>query len=177
MSRIEEQRVSEVASEGGSRPKAVREVGRLGGGGLRIYKPGQGYWTRMGTAIGGGVLIAAGVYFLFGQLDLDPAWRYTLAVRYGVSVLFLVGMSILLYWVVGLNRKANDFFIATEGEMKKVSWSSTKDIIRSTKVVIFMTLLLGLILFLADVLFMLFFSQIKVLQAGPRLETLFGSGS
>ena len=61
-------------------------------------------------------------------------------------------------------------------EMKKVSWSTRKELIRSTKVVIFSVIVLGVFLFMADVMFMLFFSTIKVLQ-GPGLERLFGSGS
>jgi preprotein translocase SecE subunit len=60
--------------------------------------------------------------------------------------------------------------------MKKVSWSTRKEVIRSTKVVIFSVIVLGIFLFLADIMFMLFFSSINVLK-GPTLERLFGSGS
>jgi preprotein translocase subunit SecE len=77
---------------------------------------------------------------------------------------------------VGLNRKANDFFIATEGEMKKVNWSSRQEIVRSTKVVVVTVILFGAFLFLADVLFMEFFSAIKVLQTPSMLRRLFGQG-
>ena len=56
-------------------------------------------------------------------------------------------MCVLTYWVVGVNRKANDFFIATEGEMKKVNWSTRAEVIRSTKVVI-VTVVGGLGIFL-----------------------------
>lgn len=169
--------MSELAPDVGGRGKPAREEGRLGGGGLRIYKPGQGYYTRLGTTIGAGILIVAGSIFLFNQLDLDPQSKYALPVKYGVSVGFLIGMSILLYWIVGLHPRANDFFIATEGEMKKVNWASRKEVVRSTKVVIFLTVVLGVILFLADLVFIMFFSSIKVLHAGPGYERLYGSGS
>lgn len=149
------------------------------GGGLRIYKSGQGYYTRMGTAIGAGVLIAWGAYFLLDELSasLDPNAGYYYPVQYGVAVAFILALGALLYWVVGLNRRANDFFIATEGEMKKVNWSSRQEVIRSTKVVIVSVVLMAILLFVADVLFMEFFSFIKVLKTPSLLDKLFGGGS
>ncbi len=142
-------------------------------GGLRIYKPGQGYYTRMGTAIGAGVLVVWGAYFVFDQLH---GWlnQRLLPVQYGVPVAFLLGMAALLYWAVGSARKTNEFFIATEGEMKKVSWSGRQEVVRSTKVVIVTVVLLGMFLFLADVLFMEFFSLIDVLKTPSLLQKMFG---
>lgn len=138
----------------------------LGGGGLRIYRPGQGYYTRLGTALGAGVIIIAGGLFIGAQLGgiINPKASYALPVQYGVSVGFILAMAGVLYWIVGLNRKANEFFIATEGEMKKVSWSSKKDVIRSTKVVIVWVVLLGALIFLTDIVFMQFFRLIHVLK-------------
>ncbi|MDP6045583.1 MAG: preprotein translocase subunit SecE, partial [Phycisphaerae bacterium] len=53
-----------------------------------------------------------------------------------------------------VNRPRNaDFLIATEGEMKKVSWSGKKEIIGSTKVVIVTTLMIAMLLFGVDILF------------------------
>lgn len=155
-------------------PRAVRQA--RPGGGLRIYKPGQGYYTRIGTAIGAGVLIIAGGAFLFNQLGavLDVNKSYTLPVQYGASIGFMIALSILVYWIVGVNRRTNDFFIATEGEMKKVNWSSRKEIVRSTKVVIVTVLLMAVLLFVVDVLFMLFFHAIGVLKGGPGILELFG---
>ena len=54
--------------------------------------------------------------------------------------------------------------IATEGEMKKVSWSTRQEIIGSTKVVIFTTIFLAMLLFLVDLCFMKFFQFIGVLK-------------
>lgn len=143
--------------------------------GLRIYKPGQGYYTRIGTAVGSGILIIAGTMFLFNQLGgLLPNRDYTLPVQYGISIAFLVTMSVLVYWIVGLNRRSNDFFIATEGEMKKVNWSSRKEVIRSTKVVITTVVLMAVVLFVFDVLFMVLFRAIGVLKGGPGIFELFG---
>jgi preprotein translocase SecE subunit len=180
--------VGELASPAGGDERSEREIRptpqrsvapRPAGGGLRIYKAGQGYYTRLGTAIGGGVLILWGAFFLLDELStfLDPNASYYYPVQYGVAVGFILGMGALLYWIVGLNRKANDFFIATEGEMKKVNWSTRQEVVRSTKVVVVTVVLLGVFLFLADILFMEFFSFIKVLKTPSMLDRLFGHGS
>jgi preprotein translocase subunit SecE len=69
----------------------------------------------------------------------------------------------LLFLAVNKPRMA-DFMIATEGEMKKVSWSSKREVIGSTKVVIFTTFALALILFAVDIIFKNFFQTINVLR-------------
>ncbi|OHB45836.1 MAG: preprotein translocase subunit SecE [Planctomycetes bacterium GWC2_49_10] len=56
-----------------------------------------------------------------------------------------------------------DFLIAGEGEMKKVNWSSRKEIIASTMVVIFVVMAMSCIMAVADVGFTWFFSEIGVL--------------
>jgi len=91
-----------------------------------------------------------------------------------MATAFVVGLGVLMYWIVGLNRRANDFFIATEGEMKKVSWSSRKDVVRSTKVVIASVLMLGVMLFVVDLAFMWFFHLLGVLKVFPDFARVFG---
>ena len=176
--------MSEAVPEMSGRPEPVeRQPERIQrpktGGGIRIYKPGQGYYTRVGTVIGAAVLIIAGGVFLSEQIGnmLDLKASYYNPLRYGVPALFMVVLSALVYWIVGLNRRANDFFIATEGEMKKVNWSTKREVIRSTKVVIATVVLLAALLFVVDICFMLLFSSIKVLNAAPTLRTLFGAGA
>ena len=171
--------MSDAASGAGKPARPSRGGARIAGGGLRIYKPGQGYYTRVGTAIGTGVLILAGSAFLFDQLGASiPKAAYTLPVQYGVAVGFILALGAVLYWIVGVNHKSNDFFIATEGEMKKVGWSSRKDVVRSTKVVIVSVILLGTFLFIVDVFFMEFFSSIGVLKGySSVLKRLLGIGS
>jgi preprotein translocase SecE subunit len=67
--------------------------------------------------------------------------------------------------------------IATEGEMKKVNWSTRREIIGSTKVVIVFTLLLTLVLFVVDMIFITFFGWIGVLREAPSVwEMLTGGG-
>ena len=102
--------------------------------------------------------------FVFNNLEVyRTAASWTLWLQVGVPSLLVVGLGLLLYWVVGVNRGVCDFFIATEGEMKKVSWSTRNEIIGSTKVVIWMVLLLGFMLFTADAIFIYFFRLINVL--------------
>ncbi|MBN1795606.1 MAG: preprotein translocase subunit SecE [Sedimentisphaerales bacterium] len=50
--------------------------------------------------------------------------------------------------------------IESEGEMKKVSWSSRKEIFVSTVVVIVVVVLMALFLGTADLGFSLFFSEV-----------------
>ncbi len=155
----------------------ARPPGRRGG--LKLYKPGQGYYTRMWTAVGAAVIILWGGAAVYEQLSsslaLDTSYYYP--VSYGVSAAFIVGLGAFVYWLVGLSRGANDFFIATEGEMKKVSWSSRKEVVRSTKVVITTVLLLGAMLFVVDVAFMWFFHLLDVLKAFPGIGGMIGMKS
>jgi len=170
--------VSDAATGTGKPSGSPRSGARIAGGGLRIYKPAQGYYTRVGTAIGAGILILWGASFVFEQLEAGLAkGSYTLPIQYGVAVGFILVLGAVLYWIVGLNRKCNDFFIATEGEMKKVGWSSRKEVIRSTKVVIVSVILLGAFLFIVDVFFMELFSAIGVLKGYSGLAGLLGIGS
>ena len=69
--------------------------------------------------------------------------------RYGIPTAIVLGLAWLMFWVVNREKSA-DFLIATEGEMKKVSWSSRKEVIGSTKVVIITTMILAAILFGTD---------------------------
>ena len=60
--------------------------------------------------------------------------------------------------------KCADFMISTEGEMKKVSWSTKKEIITSTKVVIFTLVLLAVMLGVIDYVFGMLFNKIGILR-------------
>ena len=169
--------MSDVASE--ARKRATNKKANHGGGGLRIYKPGQGFYTRVGTAIGIGILAVAGAHFLNNQLDyvIDPSAPHALPLKYGIVVAFLLVLGMVAYWVAGANRTTSDFFIATEGEMKKVSWSTWPEVVRSTKVVILAVVMLGIFLFVVDLVFMAFFSWINVLEGWAAFERLFGAGT
>ena len=55
--------------------------------------------------------------------------------------------------------------IATEGEMKKVNWSSKAELTRSTMAVIGLTLIVALFCWGVDVVFALLFRVTGVLQS------------
>ncbi len=173
---------------GGKTAKATkmserRDDGAKTGGGDRsrkrsafdVYKRGQGYWLRVCTSVGVGIIILAGADFVYRQLDVyrtNEIW--TMWMQIGIPVLMCVGLGYLLFWAVGVNRRTCDFMIATEGEMKKVNWSTRREIWGSTKVVIVFTLFLAFLLFSVDMVFWTFFGWINVLHGPNPLQALFG---
>ena len=60
-----------------------------------------------------------------------------------------------------------DFLIATEGEMKKVNWSTRREILGSTWVVIGLTFVVALIIGVLDLTYSSFFSWVNVLDTTP----------
>ena len=136
---------------------------------FELYKKGQGYYTRLGTAIGGGVISVLGCYSLYQRLDgitLDSPNAKTW-IQAGVPALLLLILGWLVFKLVNTPKWA-DFMIATEGEMKKVSWSTKKEIATSTKVVLFTVLLLAVLLGVVDFAFAKLFETIGVLKVIPK---------
>lgn len=82
----------------------------------------------------------------------------------GVAILVIVGAWVT-YWLAGVRPSTVEFLIATDGEMKKVNWSTKRDIIGSTWVVILWSVLLAGGLWVVDFLFQAFFKMIGVLQS------------
>ena len=76
----------------------------------------------------------------------------------------MIAGAAVTYWLVGVRERSAEFLIATDGEMKKVNWSTRKDVVASTWVVILWSVLLAGGLFLVDTLFSVFFKLIGVLQ-------------
>ncbi len=137
-----------------------------GAGFFSQYKPEQGKATRTGTMVAAGALIAWGSYFIWGRLQVygggdDIA---ALFVTVGIPILYAVVLGGAVWWFTYSNRKSSDFMIATEGEMKKVSWSTQREIIGSTKVVILFTVLMAAYLFGVDLVFQKLFVLLGVLK-------------
>jgi len=128
---------------------------------MTIYKPGQGYWTRMLSAGGAGVLILAGALWLWDQLQTLEHYRVYIQTA-TVTVIFL-GFGSLLWYLLNKPRIV-DFMIATEAEMRKVNWPTRREIIGSTWVVIIGTFLIALLLFVVDMLFFQIFHSINIIQ-------------
>lgn len=152
------------------RPAPQKEPGA---GFFTICKKGQGYWTRMGTAIAAALLGVLTAYHLYAWLpalihlgSTPEAAARARHIALFVAVAFFVLFAALVWRIT--NKPTNvDFLIATDSEMKKVNWTTRKELIGSTKVVIFFMILISALLFLLDVLFGYFFHVIKVLEFGP----------
>ena len=132
---------------------------------VAMYKPDQGYWTRMSTAIAAGVLVASAAAWAWGQLSVV---KTSFAIEYlqgGVAIFILaVGLAVV-YWLCYSKPASCEFLIATEGEMKKVNWSSRREIIGSTWVVITVAFVIAAMIFLVDWGFSTFFRAIDVLKS------------
>jgi preprotein translocase subunit SecE len=67
-----------------------------------------------------------------------------------------IGLCLLFFWLVNKPTIA-DFLISAEREMKKVSWSSRKEIAVSTFIVIVVVIVMASLLGVTDFSFQLFF--------------------
>jgi len=128
---------------------------------FEIYKRGQGKYTRLGSGLGWGIIAALGCLSLYGQLStIDfPNQQAEMWVKTMVPVGVFVVLAGLIFWLLNKHSIA-DFMIDAEGEMKKVSWSSRKEIMVSTIVVISVVIIMGVFLGFADLLFSMFFTDV-----------------
>ena len=122
---------------------------------FKIYKRGQGYYTRLYSALVSFVIVVTGCYVLYGKLQsADNIW---------VGSLFPAGVclvsGLLIFWLVNRPSVA-DFMISAEGEIKKVSWSSRREILFSTIIVIFVVALMAVMLWVTDMAFQLLFRYV-----------------
>jgi preprotein translocase subunit SecE len=118
-----------------------------------IYKRGQGKYTRLCSAFGITLIVGLGCLQLYEKLD---GVDFGLWVTTMVPAALFVALGLVVFWLVNKPTIAN-FMIAAEGEMKKVSWSSRKEIAVSTVVVISVVIIMGILLWLTDLSFQLFF--------------------
>ena len=119
-----------------------------------VYKRDQGKYTRLCSAFGLVILIGLGCFQLYRILEgTDVGLWVTTMVPAGLFVV-LGGVS---FWLINRQTIA-DFMISAEGEMKKVSWSSRKEIAVSTFVVIVVVVVIAMLLGMTDVIFQMFFT-------------------
>ena len=85
-------------------------------------------------------------------------------IQAGIAGLILLFGATLIYFFVAVKKPAVDFLIATDGEMKKVHWSTRKEVQGSTMGVGIATFLLAAGIFVVDYGFGSFFRLINVLQ-------------
>ena len=138
---------------------------------FEIYKSGQGRYTRIVTFVSAMFLGIMGAYVLSenlgaflpgtGKEGLLPAMKIYL--QYGIPTVAVVLLGVLMLKLVN-RQKSADFLIATESEMKKVSWSSKKEIVGSTKVVIVTAFIMAAILFAVDIIFIFLFDWLGIME-------------
>jgi preprotein translocase subunit SecE len=133
---------------------------------LAIYKRGQGYYTRLCSGLAAGATVAIGCFRLYQKLEGANfvSTSLKIVVQSLVPLAIFSGFGILIYWLMNKPIIA-DFMIAAEGELKKVSWSSRKEITASTIVVIGVMLLMSVMLLLVDVGLQKFFQWIGLIPS------------
>jgi len=121
-----------------------------------IYKQGQGKYTRLCSSLVTAIIVGLGCFRLYSSLQANDLglWIETM-----VPAGLFVTLAILIYWLSNVPSVAN-FMIAAEGEMKKVNWSSRKEIAVSTFIVIVVVIIMAALLGATDIAFRLFFNQL-----------------
>ena len=172
-----EKRVSDASND--DRRNAAASAGtENAGANSAFYKPGQGYYTRLWTAIGVGALVLWFVAFIWNKLSiLSTSGQNTLIIQVSVAVVILAIAGFIGFKVLGTNKTVCEFLINTEGEMKKVNWSTRKEVIGSTKVVIFVLIAMSLLLFVVDIVFLVLFTKLGVLRGEDIINNIFGGGT
>lgn len=121
-----------------------------------IYKRGQGKYTRLYSAFGAAIIAGLGCLRLYSKLQATDIglWAETM-----VPAGLFIGLCLLIFWLVNKPTIA-DFMIAAEREMKKVSWSSRKEIAVSTFIVIVVVIFMAFLLGVTDLGFQMFFDRL-----------------
>jgi preprotein translocase SecE subunit len=168
-----------LASGGAEQPREPRPADRATGPAkpsfFTIYKKGQGKATRFGTAAAVALLGALIIWHVYRFVPAFVSQHDKLrAERIGIiSAAVVAALYLFFAWRL-MNKPGNvDFLIATDSEMKKVNWTSRKELIGSTKVVILFMFAIAIILFTLDLLFNSVFYFLKVLNV-PWWKQIFG---
>jgi preprotein translocase subunit SecE len=123
---------------------------------MHVYKPGQGKYTRLISGISIGVIVAAGCWRLYERLaatDMNPWIMFLLP-------LVVFGAAAVAIYLLLNKPSVADFLIAAEGELKKVNWSSRKEVAVSTFVVILVVVVMAALLGATDMVFQLVFDKL-----------------
>lgn len=122
----------------------------------KIYKSGQGKYTRLCSGLAVAVIVAFGCWRLYEKLGATELNLWVVSL---VPVGVFVGLAILIYWLLNKPSVA-DFMIAAEGELKKVNWSSRQEVVVSTVVVIVVVVFMAALLGTTDLVFQMVFGYL-----------------
>lgn len=132
---------------------------------MTIYKSGQGYWTRIMSVVGFGLLLILGAVWLFELIDSRGTGGVTQRyIAFGTGLAVALAGAALIYYFCGVNQRTVDFFVATEGEMKKVNWSTRREIVGSTILVLVISAALSLICWTLDTVWAIAMRAMGVLE-------------
>jgi len=120
---------------------------------FEVYKPDQAIKSRWAVGVSGIALAAFGCYQLFytlGEKAHDHAFggfrplgeEFPISWALILSVVLFVAGAVGTWWAVN-HKRLVDFLAETELEMTKVSWSSRREVLGSSIVVIATVIILG----------------------------------
>lgn len=162
-----ESRASKPAPKASARKRGNAFFATLFSSGL--YKPMQGWHSRLWTGIGIGAVLLIGVWRLFVTLDGMPIYT-----QFGLCGALAAAFAWLSFRLIHFPPFA-DFLIATQAEMNKVSWISREDLKRATGVVLVTVLVISVYLFAIDNVWMILLNQIGVLDVSAGTGQAIGS--
>ncbi len=123
---------------------------------IRLYKEGQGIWSRglLATVIGGtGLLASVRTYQFLVENEMLESQLLGLGLRTIVAIGLMIPFFVLGAWLYN-HPKLTDFLIDTESEMKnKVTWPTRKEAFNNSVVVVVSTVILGVWILVADSVF------------------------
>lgn len=122
----------------------------------KIYKPGQGKYTRLCSGLTIGTIAAFGCWRLYEKLGATSLNLWVVSL---VPVGVLAVLGVVIYWLLNKPSLA-DFLIAAEGELKKVNWSSRQEVFVSTVVVIIVVVAMAVLLGTTDLIFTMVFRRL-----------------
>lgn len=125
---------------------------------VSLYKRSQGQTTRLVTVLAIVAVSVLGAVSL-SQTTLSP---YNESIRFGIPGIIAALGCWFGFRLVNWPRFA-EFLISVQAEMDKVSWASKTEIIRATMVVLGTMFILGLALFLYDMLWFNLLSAATIL--------------
>ncbi len=129
-----------------------------------IYKKGQGYYTRLCSSITYAVLVVMGAWWIWTNLQRVDVGIPPIYLSAGAAVVVIAIFGVIGFWLVGRRPRTVDFLVATEGEMKKVNWSTRREVVGSTIIVLILSFIIAILCAIFDLIFAWFFTIIDVLE-------------
>ena len=124
---------------------------------FEIYKKGQGNVARVVTAAGivgvAGFGCVALNQYMAGSTAAIHVGALSLKVGMVLAVVLFVAAAAAVAWLVLLAHWLVDFLILTEAELRKVSWPTKRDLYQQTIVVIVVSVMLGIVILVVDLVF------------------------